>query len=255
MKYFSKTLVAASLAFGASVASANILNDQSENAELWLSVYDSEVKRTFTADLGLTFGAMLSEIANADYSVAIDLSEYSAWSAFKNGMSGSVKYVVAVAAKNAAGSSSLLITGQNSGFFTGKSSSLMNNAVDNVNAHAQSINDDQPVKEAAQNVSNLVNDGEGKLGEHEGGAGSASLWGTTEFDPNGNYGESIAFNYARGERVGRGTKGAQDVFASQWKLMGDQLTFGNPTVVPVPAAVWMFGSALLGLFGATRKKK
>jgi hypothetical protein len=30
---------------------------------------------------------------------------------------------------------------------------------------------------------------------------------------------------------------------------------GNMTVVPVPAAVWLFGSGLLGLAGVARRKK
>lgn len=35
----------------------------------------------------------------------------------------------------------------------------------------------------------------------------------------------------------------------------DNITFGEPSEVPVPAAAWMFGSALLGLAGAARKRK
>jgi hypothetical protein len=31
--------------------------------------------------------------------------------------------------------------------------------------------------------------------------------------------------------------------------------FGGSTVVPVPAAVWLFGSGLLGLIGIARRKK
>ncbi len=34
----------------------------------------------------------------------------------------------------------------------------------------------------------------------------------------------------------------------------DGVTF-NPSPVPLPGAVWLFGSALLGLFGVTRRKK
>jgi hypothetical protein len=30
---------------------------------------------------------------------------------------------------------------------------------------------------------------------------------------------------------------------------------GNVSTVPVPAAVWLFGSAMLGLMGVARRKK
>jgi len=32
-------------------------------------------------------------------------------------------------------------------------------------------------------------------------------------------------------------------------------TFSSTTVVPIPAAVWLFGTGLLGLFGMARKKR
>ena len=33
----------------------------------------------------------------------------------------------------------------------------------------------------------------------------------------------------------------------------DNIAFGAATVVPIPAAVWLFGSGLLGLIGVARK--
>lgn len=35
----------------------------------------------------------------------------------------------------------------------------------------------------------------------------------------------------------------------------DGITVSGPTVIPVPAAVWLFGSGLLGLVGIARRKK
>lgn len=35
----------------------------------------------------------------------------------------------------------------------------------------------------------------------------------------------------------------------------DNVAFGIPTVVPVPAAAWLFGSGLIGLIGIARRKK
>ena len=39
-----------------------------------------------------------------------------------------------------------------------------------------------------------------------------------------------------------------DVFSSSGQFLG------TPSAVPVPAAAWLFGSALLGLFGINRRK-
>lgn len=43
----------------------------------------------------------------------------------------------------------------------------------------------------------------------------------------------------------------------QWSvnMTAGTLTYTNPTVVPVPAAVWLLGSGLIGLVGIARRKK
>jgi hypothetical protein len=43
-------------------------------------------------------------------------------------------------------------------------------------------------------------------------------------------------------------------FANQWVQFEFDVTV-DPTVIPVPAAVWLFGSGLLGLVGVARRKK
>lgn len=44
-------------------------------------------------------------------------------------------------------------------------------------------------------------------------------------------------------------------WTAEWFLTGTGATSGAHTVVPVPAAVWLFGSGLLGLVGIARRKK
>ena len=47
------------------------------------------------------------------------------------------------------------------------------------------------------------------------------------------------------------------VFAGEWSTQGQQLshlTFYDTGIVPVPAAVWLFASGLLGLVGVARRK-
>jgi len=45
-------------------------------------------------------------------------------------------------------------------------------------------------------------------------------------------------------------------WTAQWHLQGNNsLVYTAPTAVPVPAAVWLFGSGVLGLAGFARRKK
>ena len=39
-----------------------------------------------------------------------------------------------------------------------------------------------------------------------------------------------------------------------YSLYFDEILLGEATVVPVPAAIWLFGSGLMGLFGVARRK-
>jgi hypothetical protein len=43
-------------------------------------------------------------------------------------------------------------------------------------------------------------------------------------------------------------------YAATWLLAGNTLTFGTPAPVPIPAAVYLFGSGLIGLVGLARRK-
>jgi hypothetical protein len=44
-------------------------------------------------------------------------------------------------------------------------------------------------------------------------------------------------------------------WTAEWYYVGTLSGFTPPTVIPVPAAVWLFGSGLLGLVGVARRKK
>lgn len=68
----------------------------------------------------------------------------------------------------------------------------------------------------------------------------------------------FGFNLANTNELGFGHAVA-GTFNSHWESIrviatDDQTTLLPPTVVPVPASVWLFGSGLLGLVGIARKK-
>lgn len=260
MKALSKTLVAASLAFGAGAVNADILQDNSVGAEAWLSVYDSTNANTFTLDLGVagvTLGTLINNVGNNTYGINVDLTQFSDWNAFiGNADQGAIKYAVAVAGVNGDNKNSFMVTGADTGFFQGVSDSAVSNAMQSLNAHANGINVDAGFSgNSSLNLTMFVNDNDAPQGSHEDGAGSANLWGNTSYNPNGAYNEAIAFNYVHSVTANRNTSAVQDVFSQKWMLEGNSLNFGsNVSAVPLPAAAWMFGAGLMGLLGLNRKR-
>ena len=74
---------------------------------------------------------------------------------------------------------------------------------------------------------------------------SVAYWSATEYAP-GIYGGAWLFliNY-----------GNQNYYGKATSLYGWAVHSGDVSTVPVPAAVWLFGSGLLGLIGVARRKK
>jgi len=269
MKNLTKTITVVTLALGAVSVNAAVLNDNSLDAEAWLSVYDSTSKQTFTLDLGgskigstqgITTRSLIDHKNATGSLVNVDLTEYSHWNEFKShadfNASTTIYLLAATGINQATYSPNVLITGTSDKFggldFTG-----LGQISGTLNVHVDNFNDDTPgrdFKNYPANVSTLVIDGDDHIGHHEERAGSTELWGGATYNPNGLYGQEIPFQFANVDSV---TYAAQQMeFAAKWKLDGDNLTLASSvSEVPVPAAVWMFGSAMLGLIGVKRKRK
>ena len=69
-------------------------------------------------------------------------------------------------------------------------------------------------------------------------------WSGTEFDSD----FAWSFRFGGGDQSGGGLKGLSGHYG--WAVRA-----GDVSAVPVPAAVWLFGSGLLGLIGAAQRKK
>jgi len=74
---------------------------------------------------------------------------------------------------------------------------------------------------------------------------SSAYWSATEFDPN--IGNAWTFHFDDGDQF-RSSK--YNDFYSAWAVQS-----GDVSAVPVPAAVWLFGSGLIGLIGIAKRKK
>jgi len=257
MKNFTKTLVAATLALGPVSANASILNDNSGAAEAWLSVYDSTSTNTFTLDLGdagITWDALFAQQSSTGLLQNVNLAGYSDWNAFKTSSDlSTTKFAVAVGGELAGSLSAFMVTGADTAFFQGKSNSDISGVNTAINLHAQGINADTATPfSPSVNSTTLVDDADATLGIH---GNSAGMWNGASFNVDTAYGDMADFNLVTLVTANRKTSAIHGVFDAKWKLEGDSLTLGSVSAVPVPAAVWMFGSALLGLAGVSRKRK
>ncbi len=73
---------------------------------------------------------------------------------------------------------------------------------------------------------------------------SYGYWSATEYAPNTFYAWTFYMNYGS-----QGYSGAKANSYYAWAVQS-----GDVSAVPVPAAVWLFGSGLLGLIGVARRK-
>ncbi len=252
MKTFTKTLAAAALALGSVSANAAIDNSSSFTSEAFLSVYDAASKGTFTLDLGVDVATLVANLNNASYALSYDLSALSDWNAFKTAagtLSGAV-YSVTAGGRDAAFNPHVLATGSTQ-FVAGQSFNALDNGATKINGQALNINTDAgDLANFAANNTTFVVDGDTNIGHH--GAAN-SLWNSPlGHNPNTAYGDLVDFQMTD---IADFTSSTASTFAGQWQLDGDSLTYGAaPAVVPVPAAVWLFGSALFGMAGIKRRQ-
>ncbi|WP_200821250.1 VPLPA-CTERM sorting domain-containing protein [Oceanicoccus sp. KOV_DT_Chl] len=104
------------------------------------------------------------------------------------------------------------------------------------------------------------------FGEASWGEGMYAMANTFNFDTAAGVNDGTMDFYGlqlfddRYDMVGDGTGFGDDLWHvvnfGSWTLAGNELTYNAPVAaVPVPAAAWLFGSALLGLAGIGRKRK
>jgi hypothetical protein len=86
-------------------------------------------------------------------------------------------------------------------------------------------------------------------------AGDPGLWNTnwalTPVNNTAAIGEDMGFYFIKGDLAGNNTTTEA---AGRWAFDGTNLTYGAVSAVPVPAAIWLFGSGLIGLVGVARRK-
>jgi hypothetical protein len=255
MKQFSKSVLAAALLVAAGAANASIYYGttvaNSANNEAFLSVYDKSQQLTFTLDLGVTFAELLTNINNAAYFKNVDLSADANWAAFSATMDATQTfYSVAVAndskqiatAAAAPDAWANLTVARNGG-------TAIKVHVGQINVGQLADNPGETIGNTAANLSSLVSDADTpKTGQHNQDKPASNLWGSNDsWNTNIAFGTSGDFWYLNG-------KNTPTLAAFKFTLSGNSLVASEVSNVPVPAAVWMFGTGLMAMFGLNRRK-
>ncbi len=244
-----KLIAAASCLALASVANAAINpgSDSSEGGELILSVWDDASSTSYTLDLGV----MTREFDSAG-TYTYDLSNDENWLTFSAGAESITWDVVGADRDVAKPSTNGIMTTAGVGTDTsveGLQHGAFNTLQTNIEGYQQ-ILDGTTNTDWATNESYFLSGGEY--------AGDTGTWGSFAGNVDwakGEEGESLEFWSLTTGGTGRSPYAIHEKLAGTWTLSGDQLIYTAAAPVPVPAAVWLFGSALAGLVGVSRRKR
>ena len=263
MKLFGKPFMATALALGVvTSAHAAIQNPFGVGpGEMFLSVYDATRGVTFTKDTGIT----TDQIALPGFSVnvAFDQTAGSNWSKFATGMDAA-NTVWTFAGGDSRGATSGVVSqikfasALNSNTLASSLSTLTFPQISSINSalsvHENAVNGDTGLgqTDVAANLTTFVSDIQvGALGQH-----SAGTWGPNigfkapvGLEPESKFTDTAAFVYY-GLDSATFTPFRVDLGKLQLTTSGLQ----SVSAVPLPAALWLFGSAIAGLFSMNRRK-
>lgn len=248
----SKSILAVALLAAAGSASASIATTAGNNNELYVQVYDSVRGLTFDLDLGVTVATLMANVNNANYSLSYDLAADANWQQFSSGMNAaSTKFGVL----GAGATTNIMFTSANPVTPTPPTAVSMGAMVAGIKNQAGRLNAGTVLANTAANLSKLVADTD-TIGTGQWSAGAIgvstvnNLFGTFTASQ-----AAIAYGSAGNFYWDYWQSGAKvNLFQQQWKLSGNTLSFAvAPTNVPVPGAVWMFATGVLGLLGLRRK--
>ena len=243
-----KLIAAASCLALSSIANAAINpgSDYAQSGELILSVWDDSTTTSYTLDLGVVTREF---DGNATY--VYDLSVDQNWIEFSGGAE-SMTWDVAGSDRDSAvpSTNGVLTTAKIGGeaSVTAVGYNMFNTMQTKVEQYIQLL--DGIVYDYTANESYFISGG--------GYAGSTGTWGAFAGNFNfttATYGDSLEFWTLTTTGNSRRKQGEYQQHAGLWTLADNKLIYTAAAPVPVPAAVWLFGSALAGLVGVSRRKR
>jgi hypothetical protein len=280
MKNFVRLAVAGAIATGYSVGAFAQLGPASPNlpssssADLWVFVTDPAAQDTFAVDTGIslsslqpgsyTTGAKLVNDSNGGFSVtssalASFVSSSSDPSALTYGLEG-VQYPTAGYANSAAEA-----PGADVGVFSAATTTA-GGVVTNMNFTGMKIwapgyNGDinYLLNESPNGYSqggSVFNFSDGSTGGNVWGAGSGNTGGSTNIYGQGPTQAGVTLGTAANlyNLTGNGTSSNLQSYLLGTVTVSASGTITDVAPVPLPAAVWLLGSGLLGLFGVGRRR-
>lgn len=256
-----KAIAVAMAIFAAAPAGAAILDGTSGNGELVLSVNDPVALKSYALDLGITMSAFQpgSVGATTGFVKGPDAN----MTTFLAGVSDPTQLQWDVIALDSTGSAAgnqnyftttlspisdlqTLFNGQLTSF------SAVNNYISALNTYNIPVNGS--ASNTAANVSYLVSSANGAA-YFDGGFKSIDWSTNANFDSTAGLGQSLSFF-----KLSNSTNSSVDPISVTEFTGASFLLSSNGTLsygvsaVPVPAAVWLFGSGLVGMIGVARRK-
>lgn len=263
MHTLKKTAVAAALAAAfaaiAGPAQAAIVTGATGPGEMFLNVWDVANAKSYGLDLGITttqFLADPSQILNFDLTTDSNYSGFLGNTSLIWNIAGAMgcidcnidEFGIYVTSNDP--KAAVLPSPPRDYTYPG-------NASVNVSTHAQALNgiESNPTANGAGNGSSVATAGDG--GAYFGNGWGSNLAGGVDFNVSGSINDPIHFYHWGSDSNGML---AITTFANDWTLTDSgMLCYGGTacnaqSTVPVPAAVWLFGSGLIGLVGVARRK-
>ena len=250
----------------------------SDDAELFFIAYDPTTQHTLVKDLGLSYSFLAANSASTSWFTALDLGALvtSGTGAGNFNFSTGLQWNLGVAIKNG----SVLGAANNGAFATVN----LSTSSDLAKADLQSGTTFNSARSKLSALETAITGKAGYINTHFISAGYPSAsdnaliieddpaqsdafnvsWGTNfnlqlpQLDNSGTLGDSLAFYHWYLDNPGGTAKVVSAQLAGVWTLSTEGvLSYGAPEVaaVPVPAAAWLFGSALAGLGIFPRRRK
>jgi hypothetical protein len=232
---------------------ALVASGNGANGELFVNVWDAANQISYTRDLGITFDDMLAQAANATFSLSFAADAlYTATFGAVN-PNTLVWNLGAVQGFNAAfdnlANYGIMTTGPDAGVFYTEPG--VSGAIDVARGYINNVNG-VAGGTTADNFSSTSTGG----GNYYGNAGvwSNNWGGQMPFSNQTAVGNSLSFYSLNFNETFDAN--VMTTFVGDWKLAGDGLLTYNAqtSVVPVPAAAWLFGSGLIGMIGVARRR-